>query len=114
MIVLRYLHDIFNDHMALNGNMGVYKGGLLTSLFPYKGGLRGGYQDVLVQPDASVDTAKTWSLPRPAAGELNTYFHQLSPSWSRSCHVRVCVCLSVCLRHRVQFFSQRLIGPEIT
>ena len=28
--------------------------------------------------------------------------------------VCVSVCLSVCLRHRVQFFSRPLIGPQIT
>ena len=28
--------------------------------------------------------------------------------------VCVCVCVSVCLRHRVQFFSRPLIGPQIT
>ena len=36
-------------------------------------------------------------------------FHQLrlsGPSWSKSRHVHLCVCLSGCLRHRVQFFFE--------
>ena len=40
-------------------------------------------------------------------------FHQLGPtgpSWSKSCHVR----LWLCVRHRVQFFSRPLIGPQVT
>ena len=41
------------------------------------------------------------------------FFHQLGPSgpsWSKSRHVRMCVCL----RHRMQFFFRPLIGPQIT
>ena len=42
-------------------------------------------------------------------------FHQLSPtglSWSRSRHVRLCVCLFVCLRHQVQGKQRRSQGSK--
>ena len=55
--------------------------------------------------------------PASGFGLWLRFFHQLGPtgpSCSQSRHVRLCVCVSVCLRHRVQFFFRPLIGPQVT